>query len=166
MITFIHRLVFSSHLTLYIVMGCAHLMNGQEVKTAEFIAAVRQLQSGEIDSLSLSFGGSLPIKQFQFEGWEYFNRHELKGIERDPLSASKFRPLVKEDIVRSAVANQKLNIEGEHPAPFPQQIVLLPILQTSKEGDLVLDPFVGSGTVGKVCDEVINEEWNTYGNDI
>ena len=24
-----------------------------------------------------------------------------------------------EDIVRSAVANQKLNIEGEHPAPFP-----------------------------------------------
>ena len=100
MITFIHRLVFSSHLTLYIVMGCAHLMNGQEVKTAEFIAAVQQLQSGEIDSLSLSFGGSLPIKQFQFEGWEYFNRHELKDIERDPLSASKFRPLVKEDIVQ------------------------------------------------------------------
>ncbi len=59
-----------------------------------------------------------------------------------------------EDIVRSAVANQKLNIEGEHPAPFPQQIVLLPILQTSKEGDLVLDPFMGSGTVGRVCDEV------------
>ena len=59
-----------------------------------------------------------------------------------------------EDIVRSAVANQKLNIEGEHPAPFPQQIVLLPILQTSKEFELVLDPFMGSGTVGRVCDEV------------
>ena len=59
-----------------------------------------------------------------------------------------------EDIVRSAVANQKLNLEGEHPAPFPQQIVLLPILQTSKEFDLVLDPFMGSGTVGRVCDEV------------
>ena len=59
-----------------------------------------------------------------------------------------------EDIVRSAVANQKLSIEGEHPAPFPQQIVLLPILQTSKEFELVLDPFMGSGTVGRVCDEV------------
>ena len=59
-----------------------------------------------------------------------------------------------EDIVRSAVANQKLNIEGEHPAPFPQQIVLLPILQTSKEFELVLDPFMGSGTVGRACDEV------------
>ena len=59
-----------------------------------------------------------------------------------------------EDIVRSTVANQKLNIEGEHPAPFPQQIVLLAILQTSKEFELVLDPFMGSGTVGRVCDEV------------
>lgn len=59
-----------------------------------------------------------------------------------------------EDIVRSAVANQKLNIEGEHPAPFPKQIVLLPIIQTSKEFELVLDPFMGSGTVGRVCDEV------------
>lgn len=59
-----------------------------------------------------------------------------------------------DEIVRTSVANQKLGIEGEHPAPFPQQIVLLPILQTSKEGDLVLDPFMGSGTVGRVCDEV------------
>ena len=38
--------------------------------------------------------------------------------------------------------------------PFPQQIVLLPIIQTSKEFELVLDPFMGSGTVGRVCDEV------------
>ena len=48
-----------------------------------------------------------------------------------------------EDIVRSTVANQKLNIEGEHPAPFPQQIVLLPILQTSKEFELVFRPIYG-----------------------
>ena len=59
-----------------------------------------------------------------------------------------------QDIVRTSVASHKLGIEGEHPAPFPQQIVLLPILQTSKEFDLVLDPFMGSGTVGRVCDEV------------
>ena len=66
-----------------------------------------------------------------------------------------------EDIVRSAVANQKLKIEGEHPAPFPQQIVLLPIIQTSNKFELVLDPFMGSGTVGRVCDEV-NREFVGY----
>jgi DNA modification methylase len=58
-----------------------------------------------------------------------------------------------EDIVRTSVANQKLNIEGEHPAPFPNEIITLPILQTSKEFELVLDPFMGSGTVGRVCDK-------------
>jgi|TARA_B110000259_G_scaffold167126_1_gene195239 site-specific DNA-methyltransferase (adenine-specific) len=57
-----------------------------------------------------------------------------------------------EDIVRTSVANQKLDIEGEHPAPFPEEIITLPILQTSKEFELVLDPFMGSGTSGRVCD--------------
>ena len=57
-----------------------------------------------------------------------------------------------EDIVRTSVANQKLNIGGEHPAPFPNEIITLPILQTSKEGELILDLFMGSGTVGRVCD--------------
>jgi len=59
-----------------------------------------------------------------------------------------------EDIVRTSVANQKLEIEGEHPAPFPEKIITLPVLQTSKESELVLDPFMGSGTVGRVCDKL------------
>lgn len=59
-----------------------------------------------------------------------------------------------EDIVRTSVSNQKLDIDGEHPAPFPQQIVLLPILQTSNEGQTILDPFCGSGTVGRICDQI------------
>ena len=57
-----------------------------------------------------------------------------------------------EEIVRTAVANQNLDIGGEHIAPFPKQIITLPILQTSEIGDLVLDPFCGSGNVGRVCD--------------
>ena len=59
-----------------------------------------------------------------------------------------------EDIVRTSVVNQKLNIEGEHPAPFPEEIITLPILQTSNEFELVLDPFMGSGTTGRVCDKL------------
>lgn len=56
-----------------------------------------------------------------------------------------------EDVVKTAVVNQtKINTRGEHPAPFPESIVILPLLQTTKEGDVVLDCFMGSGTVGKV----------------
>ena len=50
------------------------------------------------------------------------------------------------------VANQNLGINGEHLAPFPKQIITLPLLQSSKIGDLVLDPFCGSCNVGRVCD--------------
>ena len=59
-----------------------------------------------------------------------------------------------EEIVRTSVANQKLDIKGEHPAPYPKEIVILPILQTSNVNDLILDPFMGSGTTGRVCDEL------------
>ena len=48
-----------------------------------------------------------------------------------------------------------MNIEGEHPAPFPEEIITLPILQTSKASELVLDPFMGSGTTGRVCDKLV-----------
>jgi site-specific DNA-methyltransferase (adenine-specific) len=59
-----------------------------------------------------------------------------------------------EDVVETAVANQSLDLPNNkiHIARFSEKIVLLPILQTSKEGDLVLDPFMGSGTTGRVCD--------------
>lgn len=59
-----------------------------------------------------------------------------------------------DDIVRTAVSNQPKKEGIEHPAPFPYQIVTIPLLQTSNEGDKVLDPFCGSGTVGRVCDSL------------
>ena len=42
----------------------------------------------------------------------------------------------------------------EHPAPFPTDIIRLPIMQTTDEGDLVLDPFMRSETTGKVENEL------------
>ena len=52
-----------------------------------------------------------------------------------------------EDAVRTSVANQKLNIQGEHPALFPNEIIIPPILQASKGRECM-----GSGTIGRVCD--------------
>jgi hypothetical protein len=37
-----------------------------------------------------------------------------------------------EDIVRTSVANQKLSIEGEHPAPFPEEIITYPFFKLQK----------------------------------
>ena len=41
-----------------------------------------------------------------------------------------------------------------HFATFPEEIPKLCILAGSKPGDTVLDPFAGSGTVGKVALEL------------
>ena len=58
-----------------------------------------------------------------------------------------------EEIIRTSVSNhQRHNIE--HPAPFPINLPIVPILQTTDEGDLVLDPFCESGTTGKVSNSI------------
>ena len=41
--------------------------------------------------------------------------------------------------------------QHEHPAPFPEALANDHILSWSNPGDLVLDPFVGSGTTGKMA---------------
>ena len=56
---------------------------------------------------------------------------------------------------------------GYHYAPFPEKLVETPILACTKEGDVVMDIFMGSGTVGVVSKRLkrdfigieINEEY-------
>jgi DNA modification methylase len=45
-----------------------------------------------------------------------------------------------------------------HFATFPQRLIEPCILAGSREGDLVLDPFLGSGTTGEVC-ERLGRRW-------
>lgn len=45
----------------------------------------------------------------------------------------------------------KENRVGNHPAPFPEALARDHILSWSDPGDLVLDPFTGSGTTGKMA---------------
>jgi site-specific DNA-methyltransferase (adenine-specific) len=42
-------------------------------------------------------------------------------------------------------------IAFQHPAIFPDQLASDHILSWSNEGDMVLDPFMGSGTTGKMA---------------
>lgn len=41
--------------------------------------------------------------------------------------------------------------DGKHPAPFPEALASDHILSWSNEGDIVLDPFSGSGTTAKMA---------------
>ena len=91
-----------------------------------------------------------------------FPRHrEVDGSVPDdvypmmPRDGKNMGDFWDESVVKTAVAKNIPTPEGvEHPAPFPEQIVTLPILQTTDEGDIVLDPFMGSGTTGKVANRL------------
>lgn len=43
------------------------------------------------------------------------------------------------------------NDKTEHPAVFPESLVYDHIISWSNKGDIVLDPFMGSGTTAKMC---------------
>lgn len=52
----------------------------------------------------------------------------------------------------------KDKIAYEHPAIFPEQLAADHILSWSNEGDLIYDPFGGSGTTAKVC-HLLKRDW-------
>ena len=52
---------------------------------------------------------------------------------------------------------------SEHPAPFPEQLANDHIISWSNEGDIVFDPFMGSGTTAKMA--ILNKR-NWIGSEI
>lgn len=69
---------------------------------------------------------------------------------------------IKENVPRSNIWTYKVGLYNttsdkiafEHPAIFPEQLAKDHILTWTNENDIVLDPFMGSGTVGKICKEL------------
>jgi len=74
------------------------------------------------------------------------------GIKQNSSFSAAVRHLVDDRNKRSVwhVATQPYS--GSHFATFPEALIEPCILAGSRPGDLVLDPFIGSGTVGAVCE--------------
>jgi site-specific DNA-methyltransferase (cytosine-N4-specific) len=92
---------------------------------------------------------------------KYFYDHEaIKEPALDPKQNSKNR--------RSVWNINTEPYSGAHFAVYPRQLVRLCVAAGSRPGDRVLDPFLGSGTTGVVCNELsrrctgveLNEEFS------
>jgi DNA modification methylase len=70
----------------------------------------------------------------------------------------KNESLVPDGYERTNVWHINPETKSWHPAPFPSQLVENCIRYYSYEGDVVYDPFAGSGTVGRVA-EKLNRNW-------
>jgi site-specific DNA-methyltransferase (adenine-specific) len=93
------------------------------------------------------------------------NKHAgsaVHGTIRQPDGSVK--PVAGEGVKRIAKHGQRFNVwdmpaemsnkKRLHPAPFPEHIARDHILSWSAKGDTVLDPFMGSGTTGKMAKQL------------
>lgn len=81
----------------------------------------------------------------------YSKKAQTRKKLANPVKAQK----VKGNIWEYVVGKNKEDQEAKgHPAPFPCQLARDHIASWSNEGDLVLDPMCGSGTVCKVAKEM------------
>lgn len=89
--------------------------------------------------------GSAPMKRA--DGSNRDDRTEkLKGVK---IKDYKTKSNVWEYAIGSGVSKDK--IAFKHPAIFPEKLANDHIISWSNEGDIVLDPFMGSGTTAKMA---------------
>ena len=69
------------------------------------------------------------------------------GKEKDSNRRTVPQTSVRDNVWRYQVGNNG-DYKSNHPAKFPYQLAYDHIVSWSNEGDIVLDPFMGSGTTG------------------
>jgi len=82
-----------------------------------------------------------------------FHHHAIRGIRDDWLMRSDWILPVCSDAERL-----KLDGKRAHPAQKPEAILYRILLATSNPGDVILDPFFGSGTSGAVAKK-LHRQW-------
>lgn len=82
---------------------------------------------------------------------QYPNKRYFKGPRKGELSCN---PLGKNPGDVWAIGNIKHNHPEKtaHPCQFPEELVRRLVRGMTNPGDTILDPFMGSGTTGAVCD--------------
>lgn len=138
------------------------LRQGQLQKTYEFIFHLTKqtdIQSNSLRQASSNLqktGKSLQIASA-------IPRRNDGGVNRPFTSISSINDKTLQDFWDSQVIqssgghhrNRDADLSGlDHPAPFPEKMVTLPILHSTNEGDLVLDPFAGTCTTGEVANSL------------
>ena len=73
-------------------------------------------------------------------------------VDRDNFKKLEFaRP---SNVINANNVTNQFTSKMEHSAVFPEKLVEFFVKSFSNKGDIVLDNFAGSGTVGVVCEEL------------
>ena len=92
-------------------------------------------------------------KRNKWAGWTNWGQHSQYDTEGNLIKTSNIKPIA-EFSLRTNIWKYNVSFNDKvvkHPAVFPEQLAEDCILSWSVEGDLILDPFMGSGTTAKMA---------------
>jgi DNA modification methylase len=91
-------------------------------------------------------------------GTGHYIQHSAGGHNKDGLSALGKKPVASSRNRRSVWTIPTKSFSGAHFAVFPEALGEPCVLAGSRPGDVVLDPFFGSGTTGEVAQR-LGRQW-------
>lgn len=91
-------------------------------------------------------------KRNKWAGWTNWGQHSQYDAEGNLQKITNIKP-IQEFSLRNNIWKYSVSFNDKtgHPAVFPEKLAEDHILSWTNEGDLVLDPFMGSGTTAKMC---------------
>lgn len=92
-------------------------------------------------------------KRNKWAGWAKWGKNTTFNVDGDLVEVKKNQPVISEYSFRDNIWKYSVSFNDKtgHPAVFPEKLAEDNILSWSNEGDLVLDPFMGSGTTAKMA---------------
>jgi site-specific DNA-methyltransferase (adenine-specific) len=93
---------------------------------------------------------------FNYQKVKEINPHRTKNGEAKQMR--DFLDFIEIPLVQGKERLKNKNGRALHPTQKPVKLIELIILASSKEGDIILDPFFGTGTTGYVA-EKLNRNW-------
>jgi modification methylase len=88
-----------------------------------------------------------------------FNHHAMKGFNEGKQLRSDW-VIPRELVLPICSGSERIKINGEkaHSTQKPEALLLRVIISSSQKGDIVLDPFFGTGTTGAVAKQ-LHRHW-------
>lgn len=83
--------------------------------------------------------------------WAKKNSKKAKQVFNYDLMKSMNKDKQMKDVWRGSLTSQKEKKFGKHPTQKPEYLLERILLSSTHEGDIVLDPFNGSGTTGVIA---------------
>jgi DNA modification methylase len=123
-------------------------------KAHEYIFLLSKNQKYYFDNEAIKEAATTKSEGIRFGGNKYGDNDDPKYATKSGNVSKEYEKANKRDVWTVPVKPYS----GAHFAVYPEELIQPCILAGSRVGDIVLDPFFGSGTTGQVCQN-LGRKW-------